>query len=138
MHMHIFIIVILLCTLLSSTTVGISGVSRAGEVKAPTHVKMPSCDVRSGSKVSVDVENMSSTVEETVMSFPLATATPLMVHVAVGELIKPATVFDTVQFRLYIIPALAVPDLLTLAMTASEGTEEGKVSITYNIRALQQ
>ena len=62
------------------------------------------------------------------MSFPLATATPLMVQVAVGELIKPVTVFDTVQFRLYIIPALAVPDLLTLAAIASDRTEEGKVS----------
>ena len=99
---------------------------------------MPSCDVLSESKVSEDVVDMSSVVEETVMSFPLATATPLMVQVAVGELIKPATVFDTVQFRLYIIPALAVPDLLTVATTASEGTaEEGKVSIHFKFRALQ-
>ena len=72
----------------------------------------------------MDVADIS-VVEETVMSFPLATAMPPMVQVALGELIKPATVFDTVQFRLYIIPALAVPDLLTLAVIASEGTEEG-------------
>ena len=101
---------------------------------------MPSCDVLSGSKVSIDVVDMSSVVEETVMWFPLATATSLMVHVAVGELIKPATVFDTVQFRLYMVPALAVPDLLTVATTASEGTEERKLLIHFylifrNIRA---
>ena len=58
------------------------------------------------------------------MSFPLETATPPMVQVAVGELTKPL-IFDTVQVRLYIIPALAVPDLLTLAVTASGGTEGG-------------
>ena len=92
---------------------------------------MPSCDVLSGSKVRVDVEDMSSAVEETVMLFLMATATPRMVQVAVGELIKPATVFDTVQFRLYIIPDLAVPDLLTVALTVSEGTEEEKVSIHF-------
>ena len=76
----------------------------------------------------MDVVDILSVVEETVTSFPLATATPPMVQVAVGELIKPATVFDNVQFRLYIIPALAMPDLLTLAATASERTEEGKMS----------
>ena len=89
----------------------------------------------------MDVADISSVVEETVTPFPLATAMPPMVQVAVGELIKPATVFDTVQFRLYIIPALAVPDLLTLATIASEGTEERgsikKQLILFKVRGYQ-
>ena len=87
---------------------------------------MPSCDVLSGSKVRVDVVDMSSVVEETVTLFPSETKLPPTAQVAVGELTKPATFFDTVQFRLYIFPALAVPDLLTQALTTSEGTGEGK------------
>ena len=52
-----------------------------------------------GQRVNVDNEDVSLAVEETVMSFPLETATPPVVQVAVGELIKPL-IFDTVQVRL--------------------------------------
>ena len=62
-------------------------------------------------------------IVETVILFPLEMATPPVVHVAVGELIKPSTVLDTLQVRLYIIPALAMPELLTEAVIASTGTE---------------
>ena len=65
---------------------------------------------------------VSLVVVETVMSLPLETAIPPVVHMAVGELVRPPTLFDTVQVRLYIIPALAIPDLLILAEMASGGT----------------
>ena len=71
----------------------------------------------------MDVVVVPVVVVETVMSFPLETILPPVVQVAVGELIRPSTLFDTVQVRLYIIPALAVPDLLTLVVIASGGTE---------------
>ena len=70
----------------------------------------------------MDMVAVSLIVVETVISFPSETAIPPVVHVAVGELTKPPTLFDTVQVRLYTIPALAVPDLLTLAEIASGGT----------------
>ena len=79
----------------------------------------------------MDVVVVPVVVVETVMSFPLETAIPPVVHMAVGELTRPPTLFDTVQVRLYIIPALAVPDLLTLVVITSGGTEPIK---QYNYR----
>ena len=44
-------------------------------------------------------------------------------QVAIGELIRPSIAFDTVQVRLYANPALAMPELLTVTIIASEGTK---------------
>ena len=89
----------ILCTSLFSTVEVINGEFRAGEFKLPSQLKMFPWDVLNGSKVNVDDEDVSLVVEETVMSFPLETATPPVVKVAVGELIKPL-IFDAVQVRL--------------------------------------
>ena len=44
---------------------------------------------------------VSVVIVETVIPFPLETATPpAVVQVAVGELIRPSTFLDTVQVRL--------------------------------------
>ena len=77
----------------------------------------------------------SLVVVETVMSFPLETVFPPVVHVAVGGLTKPP-ILVTVQVKLYIIPALAVPDLLTLVVMTSGGTIA--VSEKYTYDAFQQ
>ena len=87
----------LLCTLNSTTIEGVSGSSRDGEVKVPPQLYSPLCDVFSGLKISVE---MAVSFVNTMIPFPLVTATPPVVHVAVGELIKPPTVLDTVQVRL--------------------------------------
>ena len=68
-------------------------------------------------------------IVDTVIPFPLATATPPVIQVAVGELIKPVTVLDTVQERLWTIPALALPELLTVAVRAVEGTERKRNTV---------
>ena len=68
----------------------------------------------------VDISLVST---ETVMPFPLVTVLPPVVHMAVAELIRPTAVFDTVQARVYVIPALAVPALMRLTEMASGGTK---------------
>ena len=82
----------------------ISSASRAGEVKVPSQLYLPLCDDLSRSKVSVEVAVSLKILLETVIPFPLVIATPpfspSVVQVAVGELIKPPTVLDTLQVRL--------------------------------------
>ena len=80
----------------------ISVASRAGEVKVPSQLYLPSWEVLSGSKVSVAMATTSVVFIVTVMPFPSETAVEVneSVQTAVGELIKPSTVLDTVQVRL--------------------------------------
>ena len=78
----------------------IRSTSSAGEVKVPVQLNLPSRDVLSGLKINVEVITVSVDKVETVISFLLVTSTPPMVQLAVGELIKPFTVLDTVQVRL--------------------------------------
>jgi hypothetical protein len=92
--------IISLCTWSVSIVERISSVLRAGEVKVPTQLYLPLWDVFSRSKVSVRMSASSVEIVETVIPFPLVTATPPVVQVAVGELIKPSTALDTVQVRL--------------------------------------
>ena len=82
----------------------ISSASRAGEVKVPSQLYLPLWDVLSRSKVSVEAAVSLKIVLKTVIPFPLVMATPPfsppVVHIAVGELVKPPTVLDTLQVRL--------------------------------------
>ena len=78
----------------------ISSVSRAGEVKVPSQLYLSSWDVLSGLKVSVEIAVSLTVIVDTVTLFPLVMATPPVVQVTIGELIKPPTVLDTVQVTL--------------------------------------
>ena len=76
-------------------------------------------------------------IVDTVIPFPLVTATPPVVQVAVGELIKPVTVLDTVQERLWTIPALVVLELLTVAVRELGETERKEKNVNsggYHIK----
>ena len=77
------------------------------------------------------VVSLVANVVEMVIPFPLETATPSVVQIAVGELIKPSTVLDTLQVRLYTSPALAVPELLTVTAMALAGTEIYNNNMVY-------
>ena len=66
-----------------------------------------------------------------MIPLPLVTASPPLVQVAVGELIKPSTVLDTVQVKLYTIPAMAESELLTMALIAVAGTERKEKIVKF-------
>ena len=57
-------------------------------------------DVLSRVKVSIEAAVSLKLVLDMVIPFPSVIATPPVVQVAVGELIKPPTVLDIVQVRL--------------------------------------
>ena len=120
----------------------ISGVSRAGEVKVPLQLYLPWCNVFSGLKCRVVVA-LFMLLETLILSL-LEIISPQVDQIAIGELIRPSTAFNTVQVRLYIKPALAMPELLTLTVMASRGTKKYRYyhsaikSLTSNYHQLSQ
>jgi hypothetical protein len=59
---------------------------------------------------------------ETLILSLLEIVSPPIDHVAIGDLTRPSTAFDTVQVRLKANPAQIMPELLTVTVKGSGGT----------------
>ena len=92
-------ILILLCTDTVSSINCTSEGLRAGETKVPLQLYLPFWKVLNGLKVKVERVAVPVLLTEIVIPFLLMTATPPVVQVAIGELIRPR-ILDTVQVRL--------------------------------------
>ena len=65
--------------------------------------------------VKIDTDEVLPTLVETVTLLSLVTVCTPAIQETFRKFIRPLIVFDTVQIRVYLSPALAMPDLLMLA-----------------------
>ena len=85
-------------------------------------------DVFNGLKVRVEVNALSVDVLLILMpSCVSEISNPSTVQTQIGTFFKPSILLDTVQFNMYISPAISLPDISTVVLIASEGTERLKM-----------
>ena len=102
--------------------------SRAGDIRFPTHLytSPPSpWEARKGSKVKVATATVSFL--DVVMEISLSaersiTDTSVTLHIAVGMLVRPVIFSNTIQFILNSDPATSGPEAATLARRGYGGT----------------
>ena len=97
--------------------------SSVGDMRFPTHLYIPPCEILKGSKVKVATATVPVFVVSMATSSLEVTGSPrLSNHIAVG-MYENCDVFTvTIQLKEYADPARGEPELFTTAEMASGGT----------------